>query len=1044
MSITRSVALLVAASACLALACGSDAAWGQNAAHRFQPYAGTASVDTSRLGIQRSGETVKVVVVMSEDSIATARAKSATRTISLSERASIEQRVDAQHESIRREIEARGGKVLAKFHSALNGIKVDIHPSQIGALEALPGVVRVLPVGRYQPNNIVSVPFIGAPAVWSGTPAFRGEHIKIAIIDTGIDYTHANFGGPGTPAAFAAAQAAGTQPADPAQFGRDAPKVKGGFDFVGDAYTGATSGPGSVPMPDPNPLDCNGHGSHVAGTAAGFGVTAGGATYAGPYDSSIYANPQNFTIGPGVAPLADLYALRVFGCTGGSFVVTEGIDWAVQHDMDVISMSLGADTGPADTSSALAATNAARAGILVVASAGNAGPAPYMLGDPASADGAIAVAATDAHASFPGAAITLSPGTPIVAQDSNGAPLPAAALPVVVLPDTTGTGSNGISRGCNPAEYTAAGVTGKLVVVVRGGTCARVARAVYGEQAGAAAVAMINNAPGYPPFEGKITSNPDTGQAFTVTIPFLGVLTSDEVDLKGAGGGSAMLAATQVADTGFRLAASFSSGGPREGDSVLRPGTTAPGVSLSSTLVGSGNGATIISGTSQAAPHVSAVSALVREAHPSWGEREQAAAVVETSDPAQLTDYAGSGPRLEGAGLVQPVGATRTHAVALSEEHPLDAALSFGFAEFTRDFRASQELRVVSEGSDPITFNVSATATSGAPHTITLSPSTITVGRDGEGALLRVTLTVPAATVGSTHDAQLNDLFQQVAGFLTLTPADSSMNNGVTLHVPYFLVPRARSAVRASASGELSAHHPQGLVRLSNKGGAIAGNGDFYEWGLSGTRQGVRFFDVRAVGVQSNVVGSDSLLVFAVNTFDRFSQPSQGEFDILLDTDGDGVPDYDVFAVDQGIVTGTGHFNGQMVVGVANLKTHRASLTKFLADAPTDGSTVLIPVFASSLGLSPSSSAFTYQVFFFNNFFGTAGRVPGAGSFDVFHPAISNAMFAPVAPGTTVSVPFQVDPAQLRKTPALGLMVVTEDNHAGGSQASLLPVRLDD
>ena len=184
MSITRSVALAVAASACLALGCGSGAAWAQNAGHRFQPYVGTASVDTSRLGFQRASETVKVVVVMSEDSIATARAKSATRTISLSERASIEQRVDAQHESIRREIEARGGKVLAKFHSALNGIKVDIHPSQIGALEALPGVVKVLPVGRYQLNNIVSVPFIGAPAVWSGTPAFRGEHIKIAIIAT--------------------------------------------------------------------------------------------------------------------------------------------------------------------------------------------------------------------------------------------------------------------------------------------------------------------------------------------------------------------------------------------------------------------------------------------------------------------------------------------------------------------------------------------------------------------------------------------------------------------------------------------------------------------------------------------------------------------------------------------------------------------------------------------------------------------------------------------------------------------------------------------
>src|SRR5207249_6127098 len=101
------------------------------------------------------------------------------------------------------------------------------------------------------------------------------EGIKIGVIDTGIDYTHANFGGPGTPADYTTAHATETAPANPAYFGPAAPKVKGGFDFVGDAYNGS-----NTPMPDPNPLDCNGHGSHVAGTAAGFGVTSGGATYA--------------------------------------------------------------------------------------------------------------------------------------------------------------------------------------------------------------------------------------------------------------------------------------------------------------------------------------------------------------------------------------------------------------------------------------------------------------------------------------------------------------------------------------------------------------------------------------------------------------------------------------------------------------------------------------------------------------------------------------------------------------------------------------------
>jgi hypothetical protein len=198
MSSTRLTAAILAATLCTVITCGSDRAWAQNASQRFRAYDGPVTFDPSRVSGLRAASNVKVVVVMSEDSIATARSRSATHTISDSERAGVEQRVAAQHESVRPDIESHGGTVLAKFHGALNGIKVDIHPSQIGALAALPGVVKVLPVGKYHVNNITSVPFIGTPAVWQGTPGFRGENIKIAIIDTGIDYTHANFGGPGT------------------------------------------------------------------------------------------------------------------------------------------------------------------------------------------------------------------------------------------------------------------------------------------------------------------------------------------------------------------------------------------------------------------------------------------------------------------------------------------------------------------------------------------------------------------------------------------------------------------------------------------------------------------------------------------------------------------------------------------------------------------------------------------------------------------------------------------------------------------------------
>jgi subtilisin family serine protease len=90
-----------------------------------------------------------------------------------------------------------------------------------------------------------------------------------------------------------------------------------------------------------------------------------------------------------------------------------------------------------------------------------------------------------------------------------------------------------------------------------------------------------------------------------------------------------------IANPNFKGFASFSSGGPRTGDSGLKPNITGPGVAVVSTGVGTGNGPATISGTSMASPHVAGVAALTRQAHPSWTVEDIKAAIVNTGDPSQ-------------------------------------------------------------------------------------------------------------------------------------------------------------------------------------------------------------------------------------------------------------------------------------------------------------------------------------------------------------------------------------------------------------------------
>jgi minor extracellular serine protease Vpr len=988
-----------------------------------------------------------------------AEAKKQGKELSKAERDAIRASLKSNQDALRGRLASAGARVLFDYQDAYNGLAVRAALKDIAALQSLPGVVAVHPSRTFTRDNTAGAQYIEANDAWNDTGK-TGNGVKIAVLDTGVDYFHANLGGSGNPAHFAADNHTIIEPGS-----FPTAKVVAGTDFVGDDFDASSDDPAATtPRPDPDPVDCNGHGSHVAGSAAGSGVLADGTTFTGPYDSSTYSN--SFRIGPGVAPKASIIAVRVFGCAGSTSeaVLVAALNFAFSEGADVVNMSLGSPFGRDEEPSTEASNSIAEAGVVVVASAGNSGAGAYITGAPAVASRAISVAAIDASsATFPGATVALSTGITFTAQNSNGATLPTGALPVAVL--RTSYPSGPVSLGCNPADYTGfpGGVAGKLVVTVRG-TCARVARAIFGQQAGAAAVAMINTDAGFPPFEGEITSNPDTGEPFTVTIPFLGVrgvlgpaTTADGDNLVAADRGTATLSATTVPNLGYQRLAGFSSGGPANVDSDPKPEVTAPGVSVLSTAVGTGNRGTRISGTSMAAPHTAGVAALVTEAHPTWSTERIKSAIVHTAD-ASGAKILGYEPRRAGSGVVDARKAVDSVGVATADDGA--ATLSFGYEPRASAYSETKTLTLWNFGTTDITYNLTSsqvildTVASGRrieTAQVTFSPTSVTVPAGGS-ADVSVTISLNAAAVAALPAATRSNFgaLANVRGAVVATPTTSG--TGIyTLRVPFALVPRGLSAV---AAGPKSPYTRTGSTFTAsvplNNTGIRSGTADVYAWGINDANDIASFsddpMDIRAVGVQAlpgaalpGGAASDRTLVFAINGWGRWSNPSVNEFDIAIDSKGDSRPEFFVVGVDLGAVL-AGSFNGQFASFIFDASGNL--INAWVAIAPMNGSTVLLPTLASDIGLDPAvnSTKFRYSVAGFSIVPGGLVDTTATAEFRSHQPPVSTGDFLTVGPGASRSLTVTVDQGKFSGTPQLGWMVVTHDDANGAAQADLIPI----
>jgi hypothetical protein len=206
--------------------------------------------------------------------------------------------------------------------------------------------------------------------------------------------------------------------------------------------------------------------------------------------------------------------------------------------------------------------------------------------------------------------------------------------------------------------------------------------------------------------------------------------------------------------------------------------------------------------------------------------------------------------------------------------------------------------------------------------------------------------------------------------------------------------------------------------------------------------------DIRAAGVQvlpsgallgeENDDPNDRALIFAVNAYGRWSNPSVNEFDIAIDLQNDGRPEFFVIGVDFGAVS-TGTFSGQFASVIIDAAGN--VINAWVADAPMNGSTVLLPTLASDIGLAQTGQVnFRYAVAGFSIVPGVLVDTTAAAEFRPFEPPVSTGDFVPLNPGASASLPVSVDRGRFANSPQLGWMIVTQDDPNGAAQADLVPV----